>query len=73
MFLPEVNDEVLACQVVNGQPSVARFNRTQYAKAKEIVEREGKHIMDALSEVGLRDPALMRALKRAELGKPYRT
>ena len=69
----EVHDEVLACQVVNGQPSVARFNRTQYAKAKEIVERDGKHIMDALSEVGLRDPALMRALKRAELGKPYRT
>ncbi len=69
----DVNGEVLACQVVNGQPSVARFNRTQYAKAKEIVERDGKHIMDALSEVGLRDPALMRALKRAELGTQYRT
>ena len=63
----EVKGEVLACQIVNGQPSVARFNRTQYTKAKELAATKGLHIMDALSEVGLRDPAMMRALKRAEL------
>ncbi len=65
----EVNGEVLACQIVNGQPSVARFNQAQYATAKELAAREGHHIMDALSEVGLSDPALMRALKRLE--RPY--
>lgn len=62
----EVNDEVLACQIVNGQPSVARFNRHQYTKAKEIAVSRGAHIMDALSEVGLGDPALMQALRRRE-------
>ncbi|HXF92177.1 MAG TPA: hypothetical protein VNK46_05430 [Nitrospiraceae bacterium] len=62
----EVNGEVLACQIVNGQPAVARFNRAQYAKAKELVLNKGLHIMDALSEVGLSDPAMMRALKRLE-------
>ncbi|HET8580396.1 MAG TPA: glycine zipper family protein [Nitrospiraceae bacterium] len=62
----EVDGEVLACQIVNGQPSVARFNRRQYAKAKEIAEARGVHMMDALSEVGLSDPAMMQALKRRE-------
>ncbi len=62
----EVGGEVLACQIVNEQPSVARFNRNQYEKAKELVETKGLHIMDALSEIGLSDPAMMRALKRAE-------
>lgn len=62
----DVDGEVLACQVVNGQPAVARFNRQQYAKAKELVQSKGLHIMDALSEVGLSDPALMRSLKRLE-------
>ncbi len=63
----EVGGEVLACQIVNGQPAVARFNRMQYAKAKELASKKGLHIMDALSEVGLSDPAMMRALKRREL------
>ncbi|MEE9204514.1 MAG: hypothetical protein V3U08_05805 [Nitrospirales bacterium] len=62
----EVEGEVLACQVVNDQPSVARFNRNQYAKAKELVATKGLHLMDALSEVGLSDPMMMRALKRQE-------
>jgi len=62
----EVDGEVLACQVVNGQPAVARFNRQQYAKAKELVQSKGLHVMDALSEVGLSDPALMRSLRRLE-------
>lgn len=62
----EVAGEVLACQVVNGQPAVARFNRQQYAKAKELVQSKGVHLMDALSEVGLSDPALMRSLRRLE-------
>lgn len=34
-----------------------------------ISRRTGSHIMDALSEVGLSDPAIMRALKRLE--RPY--
>ncbi|MFQ5932575.1 MAG: hypothetical protein ACE5MM_09215 [Nitrospiraceae bacterium] len=62
----EVKGEVLACQIVNDQPSVARFNRNQYAKAKELVATKGLHLMDALSEVGLSDPKMMRALKRQE-------
>lgn len=62
----EVAGEVLACQVVNGQPAVARFNRQQYAKAKELVQSKGMHVMDALSQVGLSDPALMRSLRRLE-------
>ncbi len=62
----EVDGEVLACQIVNGQPAVARFNRAQYAKAKALALSKGLHIMDALSEVGLSDPAMMRALKRLE-------
>jgi len=62
----EVEGEVLACQIVNDQPSVARFNRNQYAKAKELVATKGLHLMDALSEVGLSDPMMVRALKRQE-------
>lgn len=62
----EVEGEVLACQIVNGQASVARFNRQQYAKAKDLAQAKGLHIMDALSEVGLSDPAMMRALRRVE-------
>ena len=62
----EVGEEVLACQIVNGQPSVARFNQAQYAKAKALAVRKGSHIIDALSEVGLSDPGMMRALKRLE-------
>ena len=62
----EVDGGVLACQIVNGQPSVARFNRAQYARAKELAAEKGCHLMDALSEVGLSDPAMMRALKRLE-------
>ncbi len=62
----EVEGEVLACQVVNGQPAVARFNRQQYAKAKELVQSKGMHVMDALSQVGLSDPVLMRSLRRLE-------
>jgi hypothetical protein len=64
----EVDDEVLACQIVNGQPAVARFNRHHYERAKEIATAKGVHIMDALSEVGLHDPVMMRALRRLERG-----
>jgi hypothetical protein len=63
----EVGSEVLACQVVNGQPAVARFSAKNYAKAKELVATKGMHIMDALSEVGYNDPAVMRSLVRKEL------
>lgn len=62
----EVDGEVLACQIVNGQPAVARFDRHHYAKAQELVNGKGLHLMDALSEVGLHDPVMMRALKRVE-------
>ena len=62
----EVEDGVLACQVVNEQPTVARFNRMQYAKAKDLVKANGVHLMDALSEVGLSDPRMMGALRRLE-------
>ena len=62
----EVGEEVLACQIVNGQPSVARFNQAQYARAKALAVRKGSHIIDALSEVGLSDPGMMRALTRLE-------
>jgi len=64
----EVDGEVLSCQIVNGQPAVARFNRAQYAKARELAASRGLHIMDALSEVGLSDHALMGALRRKERG-----
>jgi hypothetical protein len=58
---------VLACQIVNGQPAVARFSAKNYAKAKELVASKGLHLMDALSEVGYSDPAMMRGLVRKEL------
>lgn len=63
----DVNGEVLACQIVNGQPAVARFSAKNYAKAKELVASKGLHLMDALSEVGYNDPAMMRGLARKEL------
>ena len=37
----ELEDGVLACQVVNNQPTVARFNAKQYAKAKELMDTKG--------------------------------
>lgn len=58
----EVDGEVLACQIVNGQPAVARFSAMNYAKAKDLVSSKGLHLMDALSEVGYADPAMMRGL-----------
>lgn len=66
----DVADEVLACQIVNNQPAVARFNRAQYAKAKELAKARHLHIMDALSEVALNDPQMMKALRRRELQIP---
>ena len=63
----EVNGEILACQIVNGQPAVARFSAKNYAKAKELVSTKGLHIMDALSEVAYADPVMMRSLARKEL------
>lgn len=63
----EVNGEVLACQIVNGQPAVARFSAKNYARAKELVASKGLHLLDALSEVGYGDPAMMRGLVRKEL------
>ncbi|MBX3235110.1 MAG: hypothetical protein KF814_03070 [Nitrospiraceae bacterium] len=64
----EVGGEVLACQIVNGQPAVARFSAKNYAKAKELVASKGMHLMDALSEVGYNDPSMMRTLVRKDLG-----
>jgi hypothetical protein len=64
----EVNGEILACQIVNGQPAVARFSARNYMKAKELAAAKGLHVMDALSEVGYNDPAMMRGLVRKELG-----
>ncbi len=63
----EVDGEVLACQIVNGQPAVARFSAKNYGKAKELVATKGLHLMDALSEVGYNDPVMMRGLVRKEL------
>ncbi len=51
----EVNDEILACQIVNSQPAVARFST------------KGLHIMDALSEVAYNDSVMMRSLVKKEL------
>lgn len=68
----EVGGEVLACQIVNGQPAVARFSARNYQKAKELVASKKLHLMDALSEVAYADPAMMRGLARKELtgGRP---
>lgn len=63
----EVDGEVLACQIVNGQPAVARFSAKNAAKAKELAATKGIHLMDALSEVAYDDPVMMRALVRKEL------
>jgi hypothetical protein len=63
----EVNGEILACQIVNGQPAVARFTAKNYTKAKELVATKGLHIMDALSEVAYNDPVMMRSLVRKEI------
>ena len=63
----EVNGEVLVCQIVNGQPAVARFSEKNYTKARELVSSKGIHLMDALSEVGYADPAMMRGLARKTL------
>jgi hypothetical protein len=63
----EVNGEILACQIVNGQPAVARFSAKNYMKAKELAATKRLHIMDALSEVGYNDSAMMRSLVRKEL------
>ncbi len=57
---------VLACQIINGQPSVARFNVRQYKKAKALAKEKDLHLLDALSEVAYQDPVLMRALSRVE-------
>jgi hypothetical protein len=64
----EVNGEILACQIVNGQPAVARFSAKNFMKAKELAGTKGLHMMDALSEVGYNDPTMMRGLARKELG-----
>jgi len=68
----EVGGEVLACQIVNGQPAVARFSAKNYQKAKELAEAKQLHLMDAQSEVAYADPAMMRGLVRKELtgGRP---
>jgi hypothetical protein len=63
----EVNGEILACQIVNGQPAVARFSAKNYAKAKELVATKSMHMMDALSEVAYSDLVMMRSLARKEL------
>ncbi|BCA53198.1 hypothetical protein W02_03380 [Nitrospira sp. KM1] len=63
----DVGDEVLACQIINGQPAVARFSANNYNKAKELVASKRVHLMDALSEVAYADPAMMRGLIRKEL------
>ncbi|MCE3224957.1 MAG: hypothetical protein K0S58_3137 [Nitrospira sp.] len=64
----DVGGEVLACQIVNGQPAVARFSAKNYTKAKELAVSRGLHLMDALSEVAYNDPAMMRSLQRKDLG-----
>ena len=64
----EVNGEILACQIVNGQPAVARFSAKNSMNAKELAATKGLHIMDALSEVGYNDSSMMRGLARKDLG-----
>jgi len=63
----EVDAEVLVCQIVNGQPAVARFSAKNYTKAKELSATRNMHLLDALSEVGYSDPAMMRGLARMQL------
>jgi hypothetical protein len=64
----EVNGEILACQIVNGQPAVARFSAKNSMNAKALAATKGLHMMDALSEVGYNDSSMMRGLARKELG-----
>ena len=64
----EVNGEILACQIVNGQPAVARFSAKNSMNAKALAATKGLHMMDALSEVGYNDSLMMRGLARKELG-----
>jgi hypothetical protein len=68
----DVGGEVLACQIINGQPAVARFSAKNYLKAKELAASRNIHLMDALSEVAYADPVMMRGLVRKELagGRP---
>ena len=63
----EVNGEILACQIVNGQPAVARFSVKNSMNAKELAATKGLHMMDALSEVGYNDSSMMRGLARKDL------
>jgi hypothetical protein len=63
----EVNGELLACQIVNGQPAVARFSAQNYKRAKELAATKRGHLMDALSEVAYNDPVMMRSLARKAL------
>lgn len=63
----EVNGEILACQIVNGQPAVARFSAKNSMQAKELAATKGLHMMDALSEVGYNDSSMMRGLVRKDL------
>jgi hypothetical protein len=65
----EVNGEILACQIVNGQPAVARFSAKNSMKAKELAAARGLHLLDALSEVGYNDPAMMCSLARKGLAR----
>ena len=65
----EVNGEILACQIVNGQPAVARFSAKNSMKAKELAAARGLHLLDALSEVGYNDPAMMCSLARNGLAR----
>ncbi len=62
----EVNGEVLACQIVNGRPAVARFSVNNSRKAKELAQTKRLHIIEALSEVGFSDPAMMRGLAQKD-------
>jgi hypothetical protein len=69
----EVNGEILACQIVNGQPAVARFSAKNSMKAKGLAVAKGLHLLDALSEVGYNDPAMMHGLVRKELSAGTRS
>jgi hypothetical protein len=62
----EVNGEALASQIVNGCPAVARFSAANYAKAKRLAKEKGLHLMDALTEVGFSDAAMMSGLARRQ-------
>ena len=63
--LQKTVDETAAAKTT-GEPTVTAAR----AKAKELAEAGNLHIMDALSEVGLSDPQMMKALRRRELQIP---